>query len=280
VDEQDQPTDLAPPQPERSSTKGLVFALLALLVIAGGGAAVVFGRAPEQLEPAEELPVAAKEPAPAPEVPKEPKPPERANAEPVAIDAGALLAETGAVPDAGGAPTTIAAVGPADAGAPLVQTRAVPDAGGAPTIAAAGSADAAAPLEETRAVPDAGGAPTIAAAGPADAGALAARPVKAPKQPKQPAPAPPVEAPRPRPEPVAAAPVKAIPGGGQVRFKTPGGVADVYVDGAKVGVTPLILQLAAGKHSFEFKVDGYEFGGPKSINIGPGSDLNIEVDLR
>lgn len=148
--------------------------------------------------------------------------------------------------------------------------------------------DAGSPLAE--APVDAGAQVAVAAPPAIDAGApavIAAAPVKAPKetkQPKQPAPVtPPTPVdppPKPRPEPIAAAPVKGVPGGGQVRFKTPGGVADVYVDGAKVGVTPLILPLPAGKHSFEFKVDGYEFGGPKSITIAPGSDLNIEVDLR
>jgi serine/threonine-protein kinase len=141
------------------------------------------------------------------------------------------------------------------------------DAGATPapaTVVDAGSAIAVAPQRE---VIDAG-SPTVVAA------------VKTPRQPKPTPPPARVEPPKP-PKPVAAAaPVKAIPGGGQVRFKTPGGVADVYIDGVKAGVTPVILQLSAGKHSFELKVDGFEFGGPKSITVAPAGDYNIEVDLR
>ena len=143
------------------------------------------------------------------------------------------------------------------------------DAGATPapeTVVDAGSAVAIVPQPE---VIDAG-APTV----------VAARPVKVPKQPKPTARPALVEPPK-QPKPVAAvAPVKAIPGGGQVRFKTPGGVADVYIDGVKAGVTPVILQLSAGKHSFELKVEGFEFGGPKSITVAPAGDYNIEVDLR
>jgi hypothetical protein len=75
-------------------------------------------------------------------------------------------------------------------------------------------------------------------------------------------------------------PVASSKGGGRVHFKTPGGVADVYVDGVKVGATPVSVDLSPGKHAFELKAKGVEFGGPSSLNVSPGSDFDVEVDLR
>ena len=69
-------------------------------------------------------------------------------------------------------------------------------------------------------------------------------------------------------------------GGGMVHFKTPGGTAEVYIDGVRVGSTPYSADLSPGKHNFELKVSGIEFGGPKALSISPGSELNVEVDLR
>jgi hypothetical protein len=75
-------------------------------------------------------------------------------------------------------------------------------------------------------------------------------------------------------------PVASSRGGGRVHFKTPGGVADVYVDGVKAGATPVSVDLSPGKHAFELRAKGVEFGGPSSLNVSPGSDFDVEVDLR
>ena len=87
-----------------------------------------------------------------------------------------------------------------------------------------------------------------------------------------------------KPQPVVPRPLPTArgskTGGGMVHFKTPGGTAEVYIDGARVGSTPYSADLSPGKHNFELKVSGIEFGGPKALNISPGSELNVEVDLR
>ena len=92
----------------------------------------------------------------------------------------------------------------------------------------------------------------------------------------------PVRARLAEPVPLPAAPVASpvAAAGGWVHFKTPGGIADVHIDGKKAGATPLSLNLSKGKHTFELKATGMEFGGPQIITVSNGSDFKVEVDLR
>ena len=172
-------------------------------------------------------------------------------------------------------PLPIAVVAP-----PMSALRDMADGGATPVVAIpreASDASAAVAVVNPSAAIDAG-APRDMSAGSGTVAARPPRPLVAPIASPKPKGPTPVE-PTPAPKPVVAA-VRPSGNAGMVHFKTPGGVADVYVDGNKAGVTPLVLSLSPGRHSFEFKVEGFEFGGPKTLNISAGGDINIEVDLR
>lgn len=67
---------------------------------------------------------------------------------------------------------------------------------------------------------------------------------------------------------------------GRVRFRTPGTVAEVFVDGKPVGSTPLTVDLPEGVHTFELRARGYDFGGPQQLKVQLGGDYNVEIDTR
>jgi serine/threonine-protein kinase len=121
-------------------------------------------------------------------------------------------------------------------------------------------------------LPDAGPAPierveVVKAALPRPTLPVAVRPKSAPLPPK---PAP-VDPPRS---------TGSARGDGRVRFKTPGAVAEIIVDGKVLGPTPMTVDLSAGTHTFELRATGFDFGGPQQLKVQVGGDYNVEIDLR
>jgi serine/threonine protein kinase len=123
--------------------------------------------------------------------------------------------------------------------------------------------------------------PAKPAVGPSiDAGSRSRPVVAALPKPRAPAPAP-----LPGPAVVPAPPVVDLPGagrrgGGRVIFRTPGGAAEIFIDGKPMGQTPKTLDVAAGAHTFELKASGFEFGGPQQLRVQAGGEYNVEIDMR
>lgn len=138
--------------------------------------------------------------------------------------------------------------------------------------------------QETRAVGAEAPAPAGAAALDAGAPTPMATPAPIPSPAPTPGPAPvSTRAPRPptvgaKPEP---APRTAPPAGEGVLNLEASGTADVYVDGKKVGTSPVVgVKARAGAHKVRF--DCYDAAGNavtgevKAITLAPGEELDVE----
>ncbi len=116
-----------------------------------------------------------------------------------------------------------------------------------------------------------------------DAGPRSRPVVAAMPKPRAPAPAAlpvPAVAPTPPVPPVVEPSAAGRRGGGRVIFRTPGGVAEIFIDGKPVGQTPKTLDVAIGPHTFELKATGFEFGGPQQLRVQAGGEYNVEIDMR
>lgn len=98
--------------------------------------------------------------------------------------------------------------------------------------------------------------------------------------------APPVPVPlQPEPQPRRAVQVGAPPlvgdaraGTGRVKILGAVGQYEVRVDGAVVGKTPLVLDLAVGMHRLDFREPGSRTGPSQQLKVQLGSEYSIEVN--
>jgi hypothetical protein len=71
-----------------------------------------------------------------------------------------------------------------------------------------------------------------------------------------------------------------VAGDGKVSVNVSGGWADVYVDGKKIGATPLTRPLPAGPHEIRVKNDDRGFDATQKVTIKAGETTSVPFSIN